>query len=276
MNLLVIGDPERKEKDMPLVESGSSIFGEAVYVPVDEIRIELEDGTKLVHNQKDLDGFDYVLPVPTRKHYDMFISVIEALPGMRLPYKPEAMPVFQKNIIGLAMLKNLGFMTSDVFFTISEDTLKYMDIEFPVEVMIGAKVMHAENKRHLINIAKMRMPGQGIMIKQLSVQPVTECLIAGDTVIASLEYGRRIKRKRLENSFREHLCDALKFLGSEYGSISFCENKIISVSLSPDFSLFNRFTKGNATAELLAHIKRKLNMERNVLESIIELLKKIV
>ena len=117
MKILIIGDPSRKDKDAPLVESARKLFDMVIYAPIDQIMLKAR-GSKVFFKGSDVSDFDCALIIPTRKHIDMSLSVAYALKDkMYMPIDFKNFLLFQRtSVTNLGRLKKTGFATKNFNF----------------------------------------------------------------------------------------------------------------------------------------------------------------
>ncbi|MFQ6056887.1 MAG: hypothetical protein ACE5J3_13005, partial [Methanosarcinales archaeon] len=79
MKIAVVGDPRREEKDLPLIKEGKKIFDYCLYVPINQVRLDIEENFAVMYKDKNLMEFDYVLPIPTLSYREFFYNMIRIL-----------------------------------------------------------------------------------------------------------------------------------------------------------------------------------------------------
>lgn len=279
MRIAIIGDPARKNQDMPLIEKASQVFDEVVYAPITEIRIKTGGGNKIIYGKWVLSSFDCVLPIPS-ENLDIFTAILYALEGSQtyVPYTMKSLLLFQRKVIGLAKLREAGFPTQDFDYFLSDSAVESIieKIIFPVEVLIGDRSAVTEDERHLRGMIRLRNEGETILLKEPLKGPVIECIVVGSEVVASVEnvHGRRTRSVKMGSSLKELAVNAVKELGSDYGFISLSENKIVSISLSSSFSAVEKVTNKNVSKDMLIHMRNSVKVrERNILAGIIDVLR---
>ena len=146
---------------------------------------------------------------------------------------------------------------------------------FPVDITIGNKSYVVEDKRHLIGMVRLRRPGQGIMIKEVLREPVIECMVVGDDVIATVEKGKKLKSLKIGSTLQKIAVNAVKELKSDYGFVSLSGDKIVSLSLSSDFNAIERATAKGVSTSLLRFIQQNIKVveKKTIWDRIVETLK---
>jgi hypothetical protein len=89
-----------------------------------------------------------------------------------------------------------------------------------------------------------------------------------------IRQGKRTRSTNIGSSLRELVINATKTLGSGYGFVSLYKDKIVSVSLSSNFSAIEKATNKNISKALLYHMRENAMVhEKSVLESVIDVLR---
>jgi hypothetical protein len=278
MRIAIVGDPERKKTDAPLIERAHTVFEKALYVPINSIRFLAGKDFEAVYEREKLSTYDCVIPIPTKRYFDLFITLVYGLERKTfLPYNTNSLLAFEKGITPIGKLADLGFLTAHTFYTISNKTIQYCSINFPTTVSIGGKSMLVENKRSLKTISKLRKAGQAILVKEKIEEPEIQCLVMGNEVVACMERnGKKYKSTNVGSIIQEKILNVIKFMGSEYGSVSMKDNKITSISLSPDFQRFRKVTNKDITTPLLSGIRKRLEEERTVFDSLVDFMRRFI
>jgi len=266
MKIVILGDPARKSKDQTLIKKANDIFEESSYIPIDEVRIETGiDGSSVFFGKKDISDFTCVFPIPSSQYIDIYFSVISVLSRFEtyLPYSVDALINFHKRVTALYKIKEMGLPVERVIHSISNSPIENIieKIKFPVQVFIGSKSAIIEDENHLKGMLKLRRPGQGIYIQKVPEQ-IIGCLVVGDDVIASVEEHETKKRKKLKSigigeNLKKMAIRAVDGLGSDYGYVIIdgVNEKIIDVSLSPDFSAIEKATAKDISKAILVYMK---------------------
>ena len=279
MSIAIIADPKQKNQIMPLVNKAEEIFDKSVYAPVNEIRIKTGGESKILHKSIDLLSFGCILPIPSPENIDIFLSIASILEDdeVYMPYSLEGLLLFQRKALGISKLRENGFSVPNMHYLLSDKTVEGIlnQIEFPVLLSVGHKSYKVDDKRHLIGMVRLRRPGQGIMISEVLEDPVIECLVVGNEVIASVERTRKLRSIKVGSSLQQTAVSAVHTLKSDYGIISFSGDKIVSFSLSPDFNVLEKVTVKSVSSSLLHHMEQnaKLEEEKTVWKTIMDALK---
>ncbi|MCX6819586.1 MAG: hypothetical protein NT129_06340 [Candidatus Aenigmarchaeota archaeon] len=279
MRIAIIGDPARKNQDAPLIEKASSVFEEAIYAPINEIRIKTGGGNKIIYGKRILSNFECILPIPS-DNLDIFLAVVSALEDSEVyvPYSTRSLLLFQKRVVGLAKLREAGFPTQELDYFLSDKATEVVldRINYPVEVLIGSRSAVTEDKMHLRGMVRLRREGETILLKEPITEPIIECVVVGNDVVACVEtrHGKKTRSINIGSSLKELAINATKTLGSDYGFISLYKDMIVSISLASNFSAIEKATNKNISKALLYHMREHARVrEKSVMESIVDVLK---
>ncbi|MBI4176634.1 MAG: hypothetical protein HY518_05490 [Candidatus Aenigmarchaeota archaeon] len=273
MRLMVIGDPARQKKDAPLV--GNRIFDETTYAPIDKIRIGTGFGTQIVYKEEPVD-VDAVLPIPTRRHLPMFMSAVAAFQSKAyLPFGMEGLLLFSRNAVAMPRLRQLGFVSGYRYYGLSSSVFTGIRIEMPAEILVGGRQVAVETRKQLLDVIRMHKGSKDIIMREALSSPVVESLVTDGKVVASIRHARtKTIKTRLDEDFKEQLADAVRLLGSDFGSVRTCENEIIGASLAPDFSLFNRIHGRRVSDSVLRPMLRRVDEERTIFDNVLTALRR--
>lgn len=272
MKIAVIADGSEKKKIEPLLKAGSKVFANCVYVPVQDVSIEIFREPKLFVSGEQLGHTDCLLPLPSERHEQTFHAITHAFEKETyIPYSHDAFMALSSNVLALSLLKNMNYRTADYRYSFSEKITK--NIPFPMEIVISGKAAHVEHGKQLTQLMRFRGTNESIIVKEISESPVTECLVIGNEIVTAMIHKKRTAKTSVNKGFASSISSAVAFLGSEYASVSIQDNKIISLSLSPDFTLFESVCKIRAGEFLMTHLRHKIEENMTVADSIIDALR---
>ena len=272
--IIIIGNPNRRVQDEPLIKKSEELFSKAFYVPITEIRIK--SNGRIYHGKTDISS-SQLLPIPYQ-YSDMFLAILSSIHGY-IPYRREALLMTQKKLLGLAKLRQAGFLTLNTFSLINELTVDSITskISFPVDLTIGEISARVTDERHLKDMVRLRRPGQAVTIKEPIEYPLTGCFVVNDEVIAvRIENDKeKLKSINIGSRLTNLVTGAVAKLNSNYGFVCLSNEKIISMSLSPNFAAIERATNKDVAAPLIRHMKDMIPSEREktVLGKIIDAFK---
>ena len=270
MKLIIVGDPNRKKQDQPLIREGKKVFNDSEYISIDDMRIEVEDG---IHARVDdeLIGADCVLPVPTDQRFDMFTALLKTYENrVYMPFTFTKYVGLRRHIVSLSRLKELGYMSSDFIYGISPEVFENFR-DFPADVRVGSNAIDVNNKRQLMRTLNLRKAGQSITLTRKGEETVTKCIVVGSEVIATLRVrDRSASPVKLKKQLRMHIGEALSFLGSDYGEVTLRRSEILGISVSPDIAFFEKYSKKAVASHLLRYVRRRVEMERSVIEDFMD------
>ncbi|MAH42300.1 hypothetical protein CL614_01050 [archaeon] len=279
MRLAIIGDPDRFEKDKCILEKAKEIYKTAFYVPITEIMIETGEGSKLLHRGKDISEFDSVLPIPTGEKKDLFAAVIEVLANKKiyLPYTFETLSIMKWRALSLSILRLGGFDVPDMYFMLSSNMVDALKdkIDYPADVFMGGDSITVDNEKELKMILKVKK-GPGVYILEQIEGKRIECLVAGDEFVASVEKtGKKMTKVVAGKEKQKIAIEVIKELGSVYGSVTFKGDKIIGVSLSPDFGAIGKAAAKDISGDLLEHLAKNIHpKQESVFTRVLKAMKK--
>jgi len=267
----IIGNPNRRNQDEPIIKKSEELFSTSRYIPVTELRIK--SNGRIYHNKIDVSGFQ-ILPIPTSQYNDIFLSIASSVSGY-IPYTIEGLLLFQKKVLGLSKLRKAGFSTLETYSIISDVPLDNMitKMTFPVDITIGEVSAEVGDGRHLRDMIKMRRPGQGIIIKEPIEYPLTGCFVVGKDVIAvDIEKKEKLRGISIGSRLRDLAISAVSTLGSNYGFICLKGEKIVSMTLAPNFAAIERAANKDVATLLILHMKEKIPTakERTILDKIVD------
>ncbi len=278
MRLAIIGDPDRFEMDKCLLEKTKKVYKAAFYIPITEIMIETGEGSHLWHRGKDIAEFESVLPIPTIEKKDLFAALIEVLAHKKiyLPYTFETLSIIKWRALSLSILRLAGFKVPDMYFMLSSKMVDNIldKVTFPLDVMLGNDVVVVDNESELKKVLKVKK-GHGVYIREHMKGEVIECLVAGDDLVAAVSKNGKKMEKAIAGSERKKIAiDVIKELGSVYGSVTFKGDKIISISLSPNFEEISKATAKDVATSLLEHLAKNIEpKQESVLTRIFKAMK---
>ncbi len=269
MEITIIGDPERKEKDAPLMRAAKKYFASVKYAPITSLKIEVGEQRKL-HCDGPINS-NCVFPVPTNEYIDKFLSIIE--PGnYYIPFDLKGFLNIQKPANGLISMKNIGFYATD-FVKLADTSIPVKIREFPLRIVTNDDDMIAENEAQLRSIMRMLRKEKNVMMHPVNEDKITEVFIIGERVVAALDRkGRKVKKANVDPVFKKTISHLIRVLGSEYGTISFSGNRMVSMTLAPDFREFEEKTKVKVASLLMSHISEKIEGNMTVFDNIVDTL----
>lgn len=265
---MVIGDPERLEKDRPLLNN--KVFEETIYAPINEIRIETGWRTRIIY-KKPVE-LNAAIPIPTIKSIDFFIPMLTVLQkNTYLPFGVTSLLLFSKKFLMLSRLREEGFVTRGGYYGLSPEIFQNTKFYFPLEVLTESRTVKVETKKQLFDFIGFHGKGREIYIREVVDTPVTESLVVGDELVGTIKH---MKKKSVKSSSRRHtrkqIINSVKTLGSTFGSVKMFENEIIEISLNPDFAMFNKILKKRASDEVLKYMRKKIEENFTVFDSLLD------
>ncbi|MBS3054583.1 MAG: hypothetical protein J4431_03535 [Candidatus Aenigmarchaeota archaeon] len=278
MKAAIIGMDSREES--PFIRKAEGIFDECVYVPADEIRIESGEGrTRLVFGDHDIAKFEAVLPFPSARHSDLFLSIVTALEASStyIPYGLDGLLAYQKKLVGAMKLRRAGFELPKTYYAISENAVEQIlpELEFPIRVTIGERSSLIEDARHMKSMIRLRKSGQAITIRKPVSDKIIGCFVVGNDIVSSVEIiNGKMRGTGVGTGIKEAAVRATKSMGSAYGFVTFAGDTVASFSLSPPFATIERLSGKDVFTPLLEHAKANVKAPitpRGILSRILDL-----
>lgn len=266
MKIAVVGDPRREEKDLPLIKEGGGIFDSCLYVPINQVRLDIEESFAVMYEDKNLIEFDYVLPIPTLPYREFFYNMVRILSeSVHLPCEPEKYLLTFNEFLLFDYLRKNGIPTRDFIVTTSKTPFKEIkkDIQFPVIVQPSYKkvvVTDAHTLRDVISLSKFGSP---VKLENLIKPRKNIWVFLTDNVIACYKKTKGIPKAMKSNGkLRKISLKIKKLVNCDYCALNFLEydKKLIlnKLTFSPNFSRFQEITKKNISKILLTQIYKEL------------------
>lgn len=262
MRLAIIGDPARFEMDKCLLEKAKNIYKAVLYVPITELMIETGKGCRLLHKGRDVAEFESVLPIPTMANKDLFAAVIEVLANKKIymPYTFETMSIMKWRALSLSILRLAGFNVPEIYYMLHPSMLDSIleKMQFPIELLKGNNAVIVEDEKTLLKLLKVGKE-PGIYIGEHVKGRRIECLVTNDEFIAAVEKkGKKLCSTVVGDDMKKTAVDAIRELGSVYGSVKFKGDKLTSVSLSPNFCAIEKATGKDISTPILEHMAKNI------------------
>jgi len=279
MNIAIVADSSKEKELSTLVKKAYEVFGEAVFIPIEDIIIHSGNGRKVTYEKNNLASFDCVLPYPSGNPTSI-LPLLTALEdsNVYVPFDIKTYMKFQRRIVGLSILKENAIPIPEIYHAISENALKEVteNLIFPISIKVGDRSSLVEDKKHVKSLLRLRKPGQAITIEEPRSKNVTGCWAVNNELIASVEITRGKKEKmrfiNVGDAEKELVFKTLKTLNAPYGYVILDREKIISFSLSPPLKIIEEETGKNVSEPLLQFLKSNIKppQKKNFLESIID------
>ncbi len=284
MKIIIVGDPKRREMDEPLIEEAKSKFDEVVYAPISNIRFDItkskiSGGTSANFEGRDLSEFDYILPIPTPRHSELFYTLLWVMSESRMPFNADCYMTFMNNGLLRNFLMSKGVRMRpfvSVASNVPVGSIK-SGLRFPVIVRPPNKRVAVSNAKTLEDVISLYKFGTPILIeKPLKSDMDTWVFVSGNEAVASYKKYQRngnVIQPSLKGTDLSGIAVKTKnAIGCDYCAIRFLLRKndwvVDRVTLSPDFAEFQEMTGVNIARHVISGIgenrkpKEKSFMER--------------
>jgi glutathione synthase/RimK-type ligase-like ATP-grasp enzyme len=281
MRCAIIGDPNRKAKDQPIIDEVREACGEAVYAPITQVRFEIGHSKKEANvsfEGKNLAEFDYVIAIPTITHSELFYTAFWILNNKAAPIDAKKYLTTLNEELLLNVLESKGIRVRKHMTVTSNASLDRVDesITYPAIVRPPKKRVIVTNKKTLKDVVSLYKIGTPIMIETpIKSKKIIWVFVLGKEVIASYEKsGKSRKTVSIDNKLKGIALKVRDIIGCNYCSIKFILKKgnwvLDKVSLSPDFSKLQKITGVNVARHIASFYAGKFRFERTWLHEKIE------
>ncbi|MDI6825629.1 MAG: hypothetical protein QMD36_00310 [Candidatus Aenigmarchaeota archaeon] len=280
MKIAIIGSPDRKELDFPLVEEAKLIFDDVLYVPIGEIILKISKDLQVLHKDIDVSGFDVVLPIstfPYKEFYYMCLKILEKY--TYTPISSDNFFNFCNRTLFLKTLSENGIKVRRIFSVASSVAARTIinQLGLPVILDVPGKNIFIADRTTLKNILSMFKPGRVIMFKKpIKPESMIWVFVVGNEVVASYEkVDKNMRPVRVERKIEELAVRIKNLISSDFCVVNFLRVKnqtmMNQVSLSPDFPLFQKITSKNICRSLLMHLRANATEKRkNILDIFVD------
>jgi glutathione synthase/RimK-type ligase-like ATP-grasp enzyme len=290
MKIAILGSPERKEKDLPLIREAKEVFETSLYVPIDGVKLGIEEEPKAWYKKTDLSEFDCILPIPISKNREFFYTCLRILEeNVYLPISSDKFFILWKKPLLLKLFSQNNIEIRRTFVVASDVATGTILEELKLPVIItppSEKRVLATKKETLKNILSLFKPGYTIVVeKPIKPESVIWTFVVGDEVVASYEKKKSRRRAiKLGEELENLAVKVRKIISSDFCGINFIKTKshtiVNNVTLSPNFSLFQEVTGKNISRILLSYLKERVKESKKGLldrfiDTITEFLKQV-
>jgi len=266
MKIAVVGDPRREEKDLPLIKEGKKIFDSCLYVPITQVRLDIEENFAVRYKDENLMAFDYVLPIPTLPYREFFYKMVRILSeSVHLPCEPEKYLLTFNEFLLFDYLRKKGIPTRDFIVATSKTSFKEIkkDIQFPVIVQPSYKKVVVTDARTLRDVISLSKFGSPIKLENVINPRKNIWVFLADDVIACYRKTRDVSKTMKPNGkLRKISLKIKKLIKCDYCALNFLEydKKMVlnKLTFSPNFSRFQKITGREISKILLTQISKDL------------------
>ncbi len=271
MKIAIIGPNE----DEPLLlEEAKEIFDEALYVPIDSVKLEVGEEQKVFYEDVDLSTFDIILPLPDEKNREfMFLclKILEKYEYVYLPFSSEDFFMIENDGLMKKKLMNSGLKVRKSAILASNRTSRMLieNLKFPIIVRsLSGKGIRVTNEETLKNVLSLFKAGYiRVLEKPVKAESIIWCFIVGDEIVASFEENKETTRSiHVDTETESKLLKIRRVINSDYFVVNFIRKRnnliVNDIYLTPDFSQFKKVTGKDVSKLLLIHLKNKIESMR--------------
>lgn len=265
LRIAIIGDPNRRAKDQPLIDEAEKQC-KALYAPITQLRLDLTANKRpsVRYNNKNLSRFDYVLIIPTITYKEMFYTVARMLGDKAKPFTHKQYLLVLNEDILFKYLHRRGIHTRKSVFICASSSLPLKNIKFPVIVRVGAKRVMVTNEQTLKDVIAFAERGKPIEIETpIKAKKIVWTFVVGDEVVAGYEKVKRtVKSTNVDDEVKKAGTTVSAALKCDYCALKFIIDQndeciLDKVTFCPDFSNFQRITSKNIARYVISYLKSK-------------------
>jgi len=281
MKLAILGSPDRKEKDLPLLNEANKIFDSSLYIPVDGINLKVGEDTSALFKRVNLSEYDVILPIPTYRNKEFYYTCLRILEkNVYTPIPSDKFFMMWNKPLMLRLFANNGIDVRKTFVVACNVAANTIINQLKLPVIItppSRKKVLVTNENTLKNVLDLFRPGHTLIVeKPIKPESMIWVFVIGDEIIASYEKGDKGRRPVIIDKDLERLALKIReIISSDYCAINFIRTKstviVNEVTLSPDFSLYQVITGKNVSRSLLSYLRTKAKKEgRSLLDRFID------
>ena len=269
MKIAIIGP---NVNNPPLLEEAKAIFDEVLYVPLNSVKLEVDEDQKVFYEDVDLSSFDLIIPLPYEENREfMFLCLKMLEKDVYIPFSSMDFFIIENDALMKKKLINSGLNVRKSAILASNRTSRMLieNLKFPIIVRsLSRKGVRATNEETLKSVLDLFKAGYiRILEKPIEAKSVIWCFVVGDEIIASFEETKESTRSiRIDTETESKLLKIRTAINSDYFVINFIKkgNGLIvnDIYLNPDFSKFKEITGNNVSETLLIYLKNKVESMR--------------
>jgi len=266
MNIGIIGSPKGNKE---LITQAKKFFSEVVYIPINEIKLEVGSDFTAWFGNRNLSKMDIILPLPT-SNFEFFYMTLRILERHTLVTVPSSkFFLWWKKPAFFKLLAENGVGTRKSFMAAYAQTANSIikRLKLPLIVTLPSrKKVSVTNKNTLSDVLSLFSPGYTFVFKKL-VKPDRNIwsLIIGDEIVTSYEKSRENEKRikiNLESELKELVLKVRELLESEICSVNLIQVKsrvfVNDVLLTPEFEIYKEVSGINVYEVLFSYLQKKL------------------
>ncbi len=276
MKIAIIGP--KKEKPLILKEA-EDIFEEALYVPINSVKLEVGEEEKVFYEDVDLSSFDIILPLLDETNREFMFLCLEILEKeVYIPFSSKDFFIIENDALMKKKLIKCGLKVRKGAILASNRTSRMMieNLKFPIIIRSpSGKGVRATNEETLKNVLSLFKAGYiRILEKPVKAESIIWCFVVGREVIASYEETKESTRSiHLDTETETKLFKIRRVIDSEFFVVNFIRKRkaliINDIYLAPDFSRFKETTGKDVSKLLLLHLKNKMESKNHPIKSLV-------
>jgi hypothetical protein len=275
MKIAIISGPHRKEKDSSLLKEAGNFFEKVLFVPIDQVRVDIAEDVAVKYGGINLSDYGCVLPIPGLTYREVFYIVMCALSkSTYLPMSPEKYLFSTDELAFFQYLNRNDVMTRDLSVVSSPTQVREIISrnKFPMTVVDQHKRIVVTNPKTLKDVLSLIKVGTPIKIEPtIYAQRMMFLFLVGDEVVSSYERkGEQVNVIEADNDLKKIALKVRHLTGADYCSLSFYYSKdhwiLNKFTISPDFQGIQQTTNKDVARALLEYLaeKSKKSVERSL------------
>ncbi|HKZ45288.1 MAG TPA: hypothetical protein VJ343_01130 [archaeon] len=285
MKLAIVSDPQRGEKDSPLLMEASSFFEKVLFVPIGQIRVDLAENFAVKYGQINLADYDCVLPIPTLTYKEVFYITMRVLSNSTyLPINADRYIMATDEALLFKHLRQNNIRTREVFVVSSDMSMKELlkKTKFPIIVRMPYKRVIVTNSKTLQDVLSLAKVGTPVLIEppMYAERNILSFVVGGGIITSYERIGEVVKPVEAGEEIKKLAEKISQAVECDYCALNFFSSKnqwiLGKFMLSPDFQNIQEITSKNVARALLEHLaeKSKKHKERKMGEKISKLFRR--
>lgn len=196
MKLLLLAPIKKSQTTMLIEEEAKKLFSEVKCIPLKQLVISAGEKFSIEHENKELLGYDYLLPRIDSKRASFGYHVMKFFDaiGTRKPYPAQAILIAHNKFATIWELKKAGLPVPDTYYTATKESaekiLRKMDYPAVIKIVSGfggKGVMFAESEETGRSVVRtLDLLKQELLIEKYIENPGQDIriIIIGDETVA--------------------------------------------------------------------------------------------
>jgi len=286
MKVLILGKIQRGYEELKLIKEGKKIFDSVSYIPTPHISVNIDgDKFSVTYREKDLSGFDCIVPRIPRTYRTFGFSILSLLKeSVYIPIEPISLFNCHNKFLTLLILDKDGVFIPKTFLTnkrkSAEDVLDEMKYPIVMKLLygsLGKGVIFADSKHSALSMMDtLERFNQPLFIEEYIKNPNEDirAYVVGDDVVASMKRIAKKDEKRanigiggsgmkfdIPHDHRNISIRAAKKLQMDICGIDLVEGPggpvVIEANASAQFKELDKITKKNVGRKIMKYVEEK-------------------